>query len=563
MAQTNPFGTVALGQEGSGLAQILKPYDAAKYDEALIAQKQKEKEDEQKALREVKKDFKLGDMEEVDTGWLNDQKYYSNQFNELIGEEKSLFEDAVRVRQINDYNEFLNQSDELVARWADHNKKVKDFNKSINYSIQNKDIYEKADAYARSNELTVDGVLMEKRKREFVNPPEELMKRANNDIQLARQMYLDEYCLGEFVPQKLNHTVFQKDIRSLTQQSAEKKAGGAVTWTDNYGGSGIGGFVKSDGSRVLFTDEEQKAIVLANIANHRTALDYFRNSPELETPLKAYAKENGTTVDKLSYRQMWDFMNTNDDAMTFMKNNFFWKDEVKSNQSFSQASDGYGGAGAEIQTSINDGKKQVKTKGNVFLEIVDKWGAENIKPQVSTNALVTTNMGGKYIRKSGSTWKPSTRAISEIKGENAPTTPQRLKSTSIEANTIVVAKDDIQVNVGGKQITIQKGSSPPQELLDNKQFVSENYNKLDYQIWSTAIFTDDATKLDNPISAPIEDMKTLYTDEGYNEAINRNKIVFNADGTVLYYSDNNEQTTPSNDTENKGTSGIEWEQINK
>jgi hypothetical protein len=557
MATRNPFGTVALGQEGSGLAQILTPYDSAKYDNAIIEQEQANRKEEAKALQEAKKDFKLGEMVDLDKSWEKDIDTYSSQFKELYDEEVSLFTDAINVRQINDYDTFLAESDKLTRRWAEHNKKAKLYNEDVYLSIQNKETFDNAKTFADNNQDKIDTELYGKREKEFTSPPDYVMKQAGGDLQKARIIYLRDYCDNNLVPQRFVHDEFANKITALTAKKAVEKGGGGTRWVDDIGG-GVGGYVTSRNEVVTFDDNEMKDVVLANISNNKRALDYYRKQPMLEEPLKTYAKNINKNVDQLSYREMYDFMAQDPAAMDFMKTQYFWNDKSKSYSTFSEQSGG-SSSGADIQTTLNDGTKQIKTKGNVFLEIVNTWGSENLRPQVSTNSLVTTNMSGKYIRKAGAIWTPSTRSESALKGEDAPSTPQRLKSTSIESNTIVIAKDNIDVNLGGQKITIKKGSAPPQELLNNKQFVSDNYNKLDYQIWSTAIFTDDATKLDNPISSPIEDMETLYTKDGYEEALKRNRVEFTPDGKILYYEDGElVNKDEQKNTQSSGSSGIEW-----
>lgn len=540
MATRNPFGTVALGQEGSGLAQVLTPYDSAKYDNAIIEQEQTKRKEEAKALQELKKDYKLGDMVDLDKYWEKDIDTYSDQFKELYNEEVSLFTDAINVRQINDYNTFLNESDKLTRRWAEHNKKAKLYNEDVYLSTKNKEVFNEAKKFAESNVKAIDVQLWEKRKKEFTNPPDYVMKEAGGDLQKARVKYLQDYCDDELVPQRFVHEDFQKDIRALTAQTAEKKSGGGVTWVDNYQNSGIGGFVKSDGQRVMFSDDEEKAIVLANISNNKRALDFYRTLPQLKAPLETYAKDKGKSIEELSYPDMYDFMATDPDAMNFMKSQYFWKDEVKSSQSFSQARDG-GGSGAEIQTSINDGSKVMRNEGSVDYQASKLLGAKYIKPQMFAQVAVTTNVGGKYINKHSSTWTPSTNTKTALKGSTPPQTPVTLKSATIEANTITIAKDDITYNDGTGTITINKGSSVDVNLLKNKNFVAANHGKLDYKIYGTAIFTDDAYKLDHPLYAPIEDMKTLFTPDGYSEVQKRNKIEYKQDGSVIYFSEDNEE----------------------
>ena len=202
MATRNPFGTVALGQEGSGLAQVLTPYDSAKYDNAIIEQEQANKKEEAKALKELKKDYKLGDMVDLDKYWEKDIDTYSDQFKELYNEEVSLFTDAINVRQINDYDTFLNESDKLTRRWAEHNKKAKLYNEDVYLSTKNKEVFNEAKKFAESNVKAIDVQLWEKRKKEFTNPPDYVMKEAGGDLQKARVKYLQDYCDDELVPQR-------------------------------------------------------------------------------------------------------------------------------------------------------------------------------------------------------------------------------------------------------------------------------------------------------------------------------------------------------------------------
>lgn len=413
MATRNPFGTVALGQEGSGLAQILTPYDSAKYDNAIIEQEQANRKEEAKALKEVKKDFKLGEMVELDKSWEKDIDTYSSQFKELYDEEVSLFTDAINVRQINDYDTFLNESDKLTRRWAEHNKKAKLYNEDVYLSTQNKETFDKADAFAKDNQNEIDIEVWDKRKKEFTNPPDYVMKEAGGDLQRARIKYLKDYCDNDLVPQRFVHEDFQKEIRALTAQTAEKKGGGGVTWTDNFQNSGVGGFIKSDGTKVIFSDDEEKAIVLANISNNKRALDYYRKEPLLEQPLKEYTKKIGKNdVSELSYREMYDFMAKDPAAMDFMKSQYFWKDEVKSSQSFSQSTE-VGGSGAvpvnndgtPVRTEITDvknqfpqiqgmdyvyswyGKKDKATYGNTYVDGLQSVNKNDLA--VKSNATIT------------------------------------------------------------------------------------------------------------------------------------------------------------------------------
>lgn len=50
----NSYGRVAGGQEGSGQAQIVQPYDASKFAKLELAQKEKDKEEKAKGMKDAR-----------------------------------------------------------------------------------------------------------------------------------------------------------------------------------------------------------------------------------------------------------------------------------------------------------------------------------------------------------------------------------------------------------------------------------------------------------------------------------------------------------------------------
>lgn len=562
MATRNPFGTVALGQEGSGLAQILTPYDSAKYDNAIIEQEQTRRKEEAKALQEEAKTLKAPDKINPTKYWNKDFELYSKEFDAINDGEKDLFlEFAYLSNNIpnagQDPTEWRKRKYEYDLKQIEQQKKLKDWEHKVALETQNKEDYEYAEAYVSANTTKIDPIKQEKIYKNFFEPPKELVDRFDGNVEKARAYYTYEIMGGKdgLIAHQFDWAAHNKRVKDATATTAKELAGSDIEFDSNQGL-----WVNTSTKRKVYDQNQMKALTLSAIASDKNALIFFRDEePELKNALDLYAKDKNTKRELLSTSDVYDFLaSENPVAKDYLQRRYYWNNSSETNKSFQQSNDGYG-SGADIQTSLNDGTKQMKTKGNVFLEIVNTWGSENLRPQVSTNSLVTTNMSGKYIRKAGAMWTPSTRSESALKGEDAPRTPQRLKSTSIESNTIVIAKDNIDVNLGGQKITIKKGSAPPQELLNNKQFVSDNYNKLDYQIWSTAIFTDDATKLDNPISSPIEDMETLYTKDGYEEALKRNRVEFTPDGKILYYEDGElVNKDEQKNTQSSGSSGIEW-----
>lgn len=562
MATRNPFGTVALGQEGSGLAQILTPYDSAKYDNAIIEQEQANRKEEAKALQEAKKDFKLGEMVDLDKSWEKDIDTYSSQFKELYDEEVSLFTDAINVRQINDYDTFLAESDKLTRRWAEHNKKAKLYNEDVYLSIQNKETFDNAKTFADNNQDKIDTELYGKREKEFTSPPDYVMKQAGGDLQKARIIYLRDYCDNNLVPQRFVHDEFANKITALTAKKAVEKGGGGTHWVDDIGG-GVGGYVTSRNEVVTFDDNEMKDVVLANISNNKRALDYYRKQPMLEEPLKTYAKNINKNVDQLSYREMYDFMAQDPAAMDFMKTQYFWNDKSKSYSTFSEQSGGGGGSGSinlkdgkPVKTKISDNKNTDPLGMNKIYEVmkIEKpfeaaetniYGASQIPDRYLTSPTGATMTIGAddYIidNETGAVINP--QSSQALKSNKEVSKPSQLGANRISWNDDTMLKTIEYKDKSGKVITVNYNKNEPcseqiAEAARDGRILTEGVN-VTFEPLVVSIIENSEGKKFTKVT-PLNKYTNL-TETGMNE-----------------YQSQWSNANPYGNTQSSGSSGIEW-----
>lgn len=542
MATRNPFGTVALGQEGSGLAQVLTPYDSAKYDNAIIEQEQTNRKDEAKALQEEAKTLKEPDKINPTKYWNRDFALYDKEFNELYDAETALFtEFAVlsndKPKLGEDATEWRERKFNYDLKKVELQEKLNNWEQKMTIAIQNKEDFEFADAYVANHSTEVDPVKQDKIFKTFFEPPQELVDKFGS-VEKARAYYTHDMMGGRdgLIAHQFDWLKHNDRIKQETATTAKKTAGGSVVFNEEKGG-----WVDTQTNNIIYDLKQMRGITLSAIASDKNALIYFRDEePKLREALDIYAKNKGTKREYLSTDDVWNFLASDDPVAKDYLQLYYWNNSSETSVGFQQARDGYG-SGNDLQTSINDGSKVMRNEGSVDYQASKLLGAKYIKPQMFAQVVVTTNLGGKYINKHSSTWTPSTNTKTALKGEPPPQTPVTLKSATIEANTITIAKDDITYNDGTGTITINKGSSVDVNLLKNKNFVAANHGKLDYKIYGTAIFTDNAYKLDHPLYAPIEDMKTLFTPDGYSEVQKRNKIEYKQDGSVIYFSEDNEE----------------------
>jgi hypothetical protein len=147
----NAFGLSAAGQEGSGMNQILPQYDAAKFDKAIVAAGEKEKEDKTKQKDIVKPKI---DFTDIKKGW---QGYFVEEGITLDEKQRDLAKKSVdwQVRYIGldpKAADYESKTTEMLKEYSDIEYEIQSINFTADQMLQNKEIIDKS-----TNSLTLNG----------------------------------------------------------------------------------------------------------------------------------------------------------------------------------------------------------------------------------------------------------------------------------------------------------------------------------------------------------------------------------------------------------------------
>ena len=135
----NPYGEVALGQEGSGLAQIFTPYDATKFDRAVVASGEEQKKEDAKAAKEIKP-IEV-DIIEAQDYWNTMAYDYTKPFDDLLSEGTELSREAIEVSSITDLKEKQRRTNELAFKNAEYNSKKESYKNNVLASTKQREIW--------------------------------------------------------------------------------------------------------------------------------------------------------------------------------------------------------------------------------------------------------------------------------------------------------------------------------------------------------------------------------------------------------------------------------------
>ena len=550
MAKTVSAGRVYLGQEGSGQAQILTPFDATKFPQQEMAITEKRKEDEQKQLQDKRKNFKLN-VAELENGWAKDNEFYSKEFDRINNETVNLYLKYAQMENITDVNDYNKAMYEIRAEEAALNKDIAKYNKLQDAGIQNQGIYNESLAIIQSPENL--NKIMQQESAEnlhnFVYPPQKVIDEAGGDIQEARNIYLRDYLGGKIPVNRFNHnSQFQVPMQKTIAEMIQTSSGSNIKYN-----SELGGYETTDYELSKFDKNQMREIVLTNAANNPELLKFYLTDPKLLASIKEYTGvDNPKEIPLYGEGSVYEWFTESPVAEKYRQDQYYLKDQTSSSKSFSQDRNANGGS--NIVTQINEGNKEMPMEGSVSLEVTRTFGERAVKPKVKANSKVTTNFKGQQSVQ-GKLWRVSSNTESSLRtGEMPNGTEVSLVDQSLEVNTVPVAANDITYTVLGKTFDLKEGTPIPVELLNDKNFVQQNYNNLGYQNYASGIFLD-ADNNKYPLTAPAEDMKSLFSENGWHEVETRNVIKYNPDGTVSYYVENNATPIKSGSNSNNNTGG--------
>jgi hypothetical protein len=338
----NAYGRVAGGQEGSGQAQIFQPYDATKYDAALVAANERKAEQKAKGLKDARA-FKPEAFEDLTTPWQADATLLSMEMRDI--------ENRKVLNELAYYNNMANISDpdklyeanlKVAQERAVLNSDIRDLENEVQLGLQNKEVFEVAEnKYATTeNPDQYDSEVTARRMKEFytLEGHEDLIKKYG--IQGARQYLLKNEWGGKLLEPTFNFAEYRDDVTTTNAKFGEEKKNAGVRVDEERGL-----LIRGESSSTTYNLTE---IVKAEV-NSLDTKETYRNwakgkfSKEL---LAAYP--DAKSVKDISEAQLLKWAETAPEFQTFVQESFLPKDKYSYVESGSQLRQD--GAGSKVLT---------------------------------------------------------------------------------------------------------------------------------------------------------------------------------------------------------------------
>ena len=291
-----PLGQVALGQEGSGLAQIFRPHDAGKYDAQIIAQKERAKK-EQLAQDKVKRKSALKpDSQDFVDPWEIDQESYAVEYKDLRQKQEQLYSDYANLQFLSGdalddaiYNYTKSQAS-LNTEEANLNDRLFVSGQQKALSVESRKVYDQNKGkYSERTDANI---------KNYNNPPQAFLDKYDS-VEEARRHYSEEVLGGSLLEEKLVQDKFSKALQGL--QVAQITASGTSWVNDDFSVS------HSTEKAKEYSDEQQKEVVLNNYSDNQLALrDLTYESHDLYDELKAFYRTDKPEF--LTLSEIYDFV---------------------------------------------------------------------------------------------------------------------------------------------------------------------------------------------------------------------------------------------------------------
>ena len=366
----NSYGRVAGGQEGSGQAQIVQPYDASKFAKLELAQKEKDKEEKAKGMKDARA-FKPEEFEKMEKGWIDDAAFYSD---EVHGLENSMTSNTLKyftnLATIKDPDALYSANLEVAKERADINYKIRNLNQELDLGMQNKADFDRARSiYDGPDKDKIDEEETSLRLKTFqtLEGQEKLLAKNNGNIQETRRDLLRQWD-NSLVASKFTWDDWQKDRRGVYQGYGKE-----VT----SGGSGIN---REEGT-LYYSEQYNKTYNLDEITNSET--EALLNNRQYQK----WIKDNSILADSLmnsypnkklediSQQEVYKWAKESPDFKTYVEANFLPPNVVKQTTRKSQIRED--GQGARVST---DAEIQSSTESTVISgdpERVANWKKNN------------------------------------------------------------------------------------------------------------------------------------------------------------------------------------------
>lgn len=364
MAESNPFGQVPLGQGGTGKAVILDNHDAAKFDQAIIAAKQKKEEEDKAALKDARKAFKLEDWTPTVDPWSKDFQVYAPQVNELAQRQTDITMEYFDLQNNTSISpeEFDKKSSEVMLKQRKWQQDKVKLNQNLYMSKAHEDISLKTgDEITRDNDTKYMKDASFYNKITFDTPPDWLLAEANGDQEQARNTWLYKYNGGSLIETKFDHPTFATKMKGLIATTPIISEYGSTRVDDGT----VRINFKSKNKK--FNEDIERGIIVTNLDNNIEGLKFLRDNRDLAPYIMEYAGVD--SVDKIPLKgkgSVLEFMATQDEALDFMRTNYFLNDETSYTETGKDLTQG--GYGSQ---KLTYDQMQSPTKGADVLSIFD------------------------------------------------------------------------------------------------------------------------------------------------------------------------------------------------
>lgn len=366
----NSYGRVAGGQEGSGQAQIFQPYDASKFAKLEIAQKEKDKEEKAKGMKDARA-FKPEDFEKIDKGWIDDAAFYADK--------EHVLETDMTSNTLKYYNNLATISDpdalyaanlEVAKERADINNRIRNLNQELDLGLQNKDAFDKArSVYDTADKSSFDEKETANRLRTFqtLDGQEDLLARNNGNVQETRRDLLRQWD-NSLVASRFKWDDWQKERRGVYEGYGKE-----VT----TGGSGInqeeGTLYYSEKYNKTYNLDEITNSEAESLLNNSQYKEWIKDNDVLaDSLMNAYPNKN---LDDITQQEVYKWAKENPDFKTYVEANFLPPNITKQTTRKTQTRES--GAGAK---ELSDAEIQSKTESTVISgdpEVVAEWKRKN------------------------------------------------------------------------------------------------------------------------------------------------------------------------------------------
>jgi hypothetical protein len=539
----NSYGRVAGGVEGSGQAQIVQPYDASKFAKIELAQKEKEKEEKAKGMKDARA-FKPEEFEKVNEYWVEDAKFYSNETQaitkDMTGNTMQYYNNLATIKD----PDALYEANLKVAEDRSRiNARVKHLNEEVTLGMQNKEFYEKSQALYDSDQNKWDADETEARRYEFLNieTRPDLIEQAGGNKQAARRLLVAEYD-GSLVAERW-------DQAKHTTTSIASNEARATTTTSGFPTFDLDkGMIYQNKSTNTYHNLQQAVDHDMNIIqNSRQYQKFLKSNPKLRDDIQSYY--GNKPIDEMPEGELLKWAAQSDAYKNFVKGTYLGGDETSYVRTASQSREG--GSGLK---KLDENAPIIKTDLQTFLSGMSVPGASSAMTdkEKKDNAVkisiwndfksaLQTDSAGNFGNVAGLNPQPYAKGdqmsanatVAKGKGFKAydPLTGQEITNQidvaaykevgqGFATNIYIANKPFTYTDAKGKVVRVDVGDELPEQLIQGKKPLDDYTTKMVYY----------GTAQGNPLSSENLNIIFVQDQSGYtNQTENADETQWNND----------------------------------